>query len=206
MLTQQNTILQFDTSVLDHVSAATIHPLSKCKQGMLLHHWKYTLTDITHVACWSSFSMHGIHFAQTFLLPTCFRRMQNMLTADIPMSAAIAVHVMLLSSSGTAAKCSTSLICHGCRCTTASSISYIFPPSLMAFIHQQTVPYDATWLHSPSCMRSWLHHGAFLSRKWKVHTWETSLQSFSVPCSAASERTNNSFVSPLPNTNTVATQ
>jgi len=38
MLTQQNTILQFDTSVLDHVSAATIHPLSKCKQGMLLHH------------------------------------------------------------------------------------------------------------------------------------------------------------------------
>ena len=72
--------------------------------------------------------MHGIHFAQTFLLPTCFRRMQNMLTVDIPTSAAIAVHVMLLSSSGTAPKRSTSLISHGCRCTTANSISYIFPP------------------------------------------------------------------------------
>jgi len=35
MLTQQSTILQFDTSVLDHVSAATIHPLLKYKQGML---------------------------------------------------------------------------------------------------------------------------------------------------------------------------
>ena len=165
MLTQKNTILQFDTSVLDHVSAATIHPLSKCKQRMLLHHWKYTLTNITHVACWSSFSMHGIHFEQTFLLPTCFSRMQNMLTVDIPMSAAIAVHVMLLSSSGTAPTCSTSLICHDCRHTTASSISYIFPPPQTAFIHQQTVPYDVTWLTSHSCMRSWLPHGAFLSGK-----------------------------------------
>ena len=74
----------------DHVSAATVYPLSKCKQGMLLQHWKYTLTNITHVACWSSFGMHGIHFEQTFLLPTCFSRMLNTLTVDIPMSAAIA--------------------------------------------------------------------------------------------------------------------
>jgi len=133
MLTQQNTILKFDTSVLGHTCAATIHPLSKCKKGMLLHHRKYALTNITHVACQSSFSVNGIHFAQTFLLPTCFRRMQNMLTVDIPTSAAIAVHVMLLSSSGTAPTCSTSLICHGCRRTTASSITHIFPPPTMAF-------------------------------------------------------------------------
>ena len=158
------------------------------------------------MACWSSFSMNGIHFAQTFLLPTCFSRMQNMPTVDIPMSAAIAVHVMLLSSSGTAPTHSTYLICHGCRRTTASSISSIFPPPQMSFIHQQTVPNNATWLHSPSCIRSRLSHGAFLSKKWKVHTWETSLQSFSVHCSAASEGTNKSFISPLPNINTVATQ
>jgi len=133
MLTQQNNILQFDTSVLNHVSAATIHPLSNSKEGMLLHHWKYALTNITNVVFWSSFR---IHFAQTFLLPTCFSSMQNMLTVDIPMFAAIAVHVMLLSSSGTSPTYSTSLICHGCRHTTASSISYIFPPPQMAFIHQ----------------------------------------------------------------------
>jgi len=88
--------------------------------------------------------MHGIHFTQTFLLATCFGRMQNMLTVDIPTSAAIAFHVMLLSSSGTAPTHSTSLICYGCRHTTARSISYIFPPPQMAFIHQQTVPYDET--------------------------------------------------------------
>jgi hypothetical protein len=70
--------------------------------------------------------------------------MQNMLTVDIPMSDAISVHVMLLYSSGTAPTRFTSLIYHGCRHTTASSISYIFPPPQMAFIHQQTVPYDAT--------------------------------------------------------------
>ena len=131
---------------------------------------------------------------------------KNMLTVDIPTSAAIAVHVMLPSSSGTAPTRSTTLICHGCRQTTASSISYIFPPPQMAFIHQQTVPNNVTWLPSPSCMRSWCPHGAFLSKKWKVYTLETSLQSFSVHCSAASEGTNKSFISPLPNINTVATQ
>jgi hypothetical protein len=88
--------------------------------------------------------MHRIQFAQTFLLPTCFRRMQNMLIVDISTSAAIAIHFMLLFSSGTAPTCSTSHISHGCRCTTASSISYIILPPQMAFIHQQTVPYDAT--------------------------------------------------------------
>ena len=128
MLTQQSTILQFDTSVLDHISAATIHHCQKCKQGMLLHHWKYILTNITHVACWSPFSTHTIRYAQTFLIPTCFSTTLNMLTVDIPTSAAIAVHVMLLSSSGTAPTRSTSLICHGCQRTTACSISYIFPP------------------------------------------------------------------------------
>jgi hypothetical protein len=73
--------------------------------------------------------MHKIHFAKTFLLPTYTKRMQNMFTVDIPTSAAIAVHVVLLSSSGTAPTSSTSLICHGCRCTTASSISYILLPT-----------------------------------------------------------------------------
>jgi hypothetical protein len=37
---------------------------------------------------------------------------------------------------------STSPTWHGCRHTTACSISYIFPPPPMAFIQQQTVPYD----------------------------------------------------------------
>jgi hypothetical protein len=55
-------------------------------------------------------------------------------------------------------------------------------------------------------MRTRLSRGAFLSRKWKVHTWETSLKTFSVPCLAASEGTNKSFISPFPNINTVATQ
>lgn len=58
---------------------------------------------------------------------------KNMLTVDIPMSAAIAVHVILLSFSHTAPTCSKSLICHGCRRSTASSITYIFPPPSMAF-------------------------------------------------------------------------
>jgi len=56
-------------------------------------------------------------------------RMKNMLIVDISKSAAIAVHVMLLSSSGTGPKCSTFLICHGCRRTTASSIPYIALPT-----------------------------------------------------------------------------
>jgi len=87
----------------------------------------------------------------------------------------------------------------------AASLTSSAPPQ-MAFIHQQTVPYDVTRLPSPSCIRSRPSHCAFLSRKWKVHTWETSLQSFSVPCSVASEATNKSFISPLPNINTVAKQ
>ena len=87
----------------------------------------------------------------------------------------------------------------------AASLTSSCPPP-MAFIHQQTVSYDATLLHSPSCMRSWPPHGAFPSKKWNVYMWETSLQSFSVPCSAASERTNKSFVSPLSYINNAATQ
>jgi hypothetical protein len=130
--------------------------------------------------------LHSVCMESTLHRPSAFLTVsaecKTCLLWIFPCLLQIAVHVMLLSSSRTAPTCSTSHICHGCRHNTASSISYIFPPPQMAFIHQQTVPYDATWLHSPSCMRSWLPHGDFLSREWKVYTWETSLQAFSVLC------------------------
>jgi hypothetical protein len=39
-----------------------------------------------------------------------------------------------------------------------------------------------------------------------IHMQETSLQSFSVHCSAESEERTNSFISPFPKVSTVATQ
>jgi hypothetical protein len=83
------------------------------------------------------------------------------------------------------AACLTSPPHHQCRSSTSKQF------------HMKQ--HDCTALHAD-------HNSAFLSSKWKVRTWETSLQSLSVPCSAASEGTNKSFVSPLPNINTVATQ
>jgi hypothetical protein len=38
MVTKENTILNFDTLVLEYMSAATTHIMSKYKKGMLLHY------------------------------------------------------------------------------------------------------------------------------------------------------------------------
>ena len=154
MVTKENTLLQFDTSVLDHMSAATTHIMSKCKKGMFLYHTKYALTK-SHVEFWSPFNMAVIHFAQSFLLLTYFSRMQNTLAVDILTSATIAVNVKLLSSSGTAPTRFTHLTyfkAAAAQLQTASLTSSC--PPQMLFIHQQTVLYDGTLLHSTSNMRS----------------------------------------------------
>jgi len=46
IVTKYITTPKFGTSLLDHMSTATIYTLSKCKRGTFLHHWKYTFTNI----------------------------------------------------------------------------------------------------------------------------------------------------------------
>lgn len=70
MVTSKNAILHLDTTVLNHKISSMSHPLSKWEKGILLLpssiggnvRW----VNSTRVACWSLFSMCGIHFVKTY--------------------------------------------------------------------------------------------------------------------------------------------
>ena len=89
-----NSILHFDVTVLDHMSASTlIHYWNMRKECFsLLENVQWPTTHMWH----ADHIMCGIYFAQTLLSFKCLVNMKH--AADIPISAAIVVHIILWSS------------------------------------------------------------------------------------------------------------
>jgi hypothetical protein len=199
MTTLGSAILHFGAKFLNHKSSTMTHPLSKWEKGRL-HlpssvvgnvHW----VNSTRVACWSSFSMCGIHFVKTYF--SLAVREWNMLAGDIFTPAAVSGHTMLQSSSSTA------------RMSHVSCLVIADMPLKCIFVFSHPSPANNFlqwgWVPSRLCKGPWLsclpkqevklHHSA------NVGVQETSL----VYCSAEGERTEqkvkewtNSFFLPSP--------
>jgi hypothetical protein len=69
--TVKNAILHLDISVLNHKRSSISHTLSEWEKGIF--HLPSSIggnvqwVSSTRVACWSSFSMCGIHFVKTYI-------------------------------------------------------------------------------------------------------------------------------------------
>lgn len=139
----------------------------------LFHCWKCAVANSTHTVCWSSFSMCGIHFVQTFDFQSCLWESETCCryAAFHRIHCAYFAGVFLEHSTKTL---HISLICCSCRCDTVRNIFCILSSITNSIQWPARVWYHAEWVSSLSFKKSWLSW-CFPKQEMKLNKVWTSI-------------------------------